>query len=88
MDPLPKRERRVLQEIQRIGKGAGVGEIRLADFAGVTAARAREIVDAYPYVDLCEDGVVRQNDSGRAHQQEVLRAIAARNAERRASMFF
>lgn len=88
MDHLPKRERRVLQEIQRIGKGAGVGDTRLSDFKDVTAARARELIDSYPYVDICDDGIIRQNEAGRVHQDALFRAVALRNEERRASMFF
>lgn len=84
---MSRSERRVLQEIQRIGKGTGIGDIRLSDLTGVTVARARELVDSHPYVDICEDGVVRQNAAGRAHQEELCRAIAKRNEDRRASMF-
>lgn len=84
MDPLPKRDRRALQELQRIAKG--LGEVRLADLH-VTAERARELIDSSPYVDLCDDGVVRQNDAGKARQESIYREIQSRQEERRASMF-
>lgn len=86
MDPLPKRERRALQELQRVGKGAGVGDLRLADL-DVTAERARELVAESPYVELCDDGVVRQNAAGKARQESIYRNIQSRNEERRPSMF-
>lgn len=74
----------MIQELQRVGKG--VGDLRLADL-DVTGERARELVAAYPYVDLCDDGVVRQNAAGKARQEAIYRNIQLRNEERRPSMF-
>lgn len=64
MDTLLKRDRRVLQELQRVGKG--MCEIKVSDLAGVTAARARELITLSSCVQLGADGIVRQSDAGRA----------------------
>jgi hypothetical protein len=68
MDPLPKRDRRVLQELQRVGKGKG--DIHISDLGSVTAARARDLIALCPDVELGADGVVRRSDAGRERQVE------------------
>jgi hypothetical protein len=70
-DALPKRERRVLQEVQRIAKGGG--EIKLTGFAGVSAARARELIGSCPDVEIGDDGVVRQSEADRQRLAKDMR---------------